>query len=628
VILPATTKGFLSTHDVDEVRKKFNETQLGAMVADPAMKPFIEDLKKQIRQKLERAGSKLGLTWDDLEGHYSGEVALALIQPDPKDKMSHATALIVDITGKQAELKQLLAKIDANQKANRATRGAIKAGGVDMTVYTQALKAGEKEPERAFYFIRDDQLVACDHLQIATGIAGRFGGDAKDTLASVKAFDYVMKRNAKEANGTRHHIRWFIEPFGYVEASRAIQGGRKKRGVDPLKVMQGQGFTAIQGFGGYIFFATADVEMLHRTYVYAPAVRREAGDERKEKYNLAMRMLDFPNSAGLDDLEPQAWALSDVASYLTFNWKMKEAFKYSETLVDAAVGEKGVFEEVWKSMKHDVHGPGIDIFGGLVDHLGTRASLLADVRVPVDLKSERLMALIEVKKPDVVAKTVEKAFKDDPAAKKRIFRGQIIWEITQEEGLTEEPLLTIEGAGFVSAGAQASKEDSHNAEGENGQKAKREEAPKEDKVLPNMAITVFQGHLVVSTHVDFIEDLIARAADPTNLAKMDDYQRVRKALADVGAKNDSFRFFTRTDEAYRASYDLLKQGKLPQAETMLARVLNILLGKEEGVIRKPEIDGSKLPEFDQVKKYLGPGGVYVQSEDEGWLIVGCLLKKQ
>src|SRR5437667_1926965 len=90
LLLPATTKGFISTHDVEEVRKKFNETQLGELVNDPLMKPFIDDLKEQIGQKLERAGKRLGVKWNDLEGVYGGEVALALIQPSPKDKMSHA----------------------------------------------------------------------------------------------------------------------------------------------------------------------------------------------------------------------------------------------------------------------------------------------------------------------------------------------------------------------------------------------------------------------------------------------------------------------------------------------------------------------------------------------------------
>ena len=130
----------------------------------------------------------------------------------------------------------------------------------------------------------------------------------------------------------------------------------------------------------------------------------------------------------------------------------------------------------------------------------------------------------------------------------------------------------------------------------------------------------------MATHVDFIEDLIT--GQPTSLGKMDDYQRVSKMLTQLGSQLDSFRIFSRTDESYRAAYELLKQGKLPESETMLARLLNAMFGpREEGAVRQQEIDGSKLPEFDDVKKYFGPGGVYVQTEGNGWTIVGCLIKK-
>ncbi len=144
-----------------------------------------------------------------------------------------------------------------------------------------------------------------------------------------------------------------------------------------------------------------------------------------------------------------------------------------------------------------------------------------------------------------------------------------------------------------------------------------------------MAITVFLDHLIVSTHVDFIQDFIAhQAKGDGNLAATNDYQRVRTEMTNLGSKNDSFLFFSRTDESYRATYELLQQGKLPEAETMLARLLNTILGpKEEGAVRQQEIDGAKLPNFDLVKKYLGPGGLFVQTEDNGWWLVGCLIKK-
>jgi len=620
LLLPATTKGFISTHDVDEVRKKFNETQLGEMVADPVMKPFIEDLKKQIGAKMERAGKKLGVKWADLEGVYGGEVALALVQPNPQDKSSHATVLIVDITGKQKEADDLLKKIHAHQLANRAVPSTIKEKdtGLSITVYTQPLKQGEKQSEKSFLFIAGDQIVAADDLLTITGIAHRLDGKGRDSLSTVVAFDETLKQCQKAANGTRHHIRWFIEPFGYAEANRAAQGGKKKRGTDLLKVLQSQGFTAIQGVGGHIFFATGGAELLHRTYVFAPPVKRDANAQQKDKYDLAMRMLDFPNSAAPNALEPPAWALPDVASYLSFNWRMREAFDHSETLVDAVAGDKGVFKQIWADLKIDPNGPRIDIYKEFIDHFGARATLLSDVKLPVDIKSERLLAVVELKgagSAAVVAKTIEKAFKDDPQAKRRVYQGQVIWEITQDESLAEETELMIEGAGFVST--QAPKE----------QEKKKDD---EETKLPNMAITVFLDHLVVSTHVDFIQDFIAHhAKGGGNLGLANDYQRVRAELTALGSDNDSFLFFSRTDESYRATYELLQQGKLPEAETVLARLLNALLGpKEEGAVRPPEIDGSKLPNFDLVKKYLGPGGLFAQTEEGGWWLVGCLLKKQ
>jgi hypothetical protein len=350
--------------------------------------------------------------------------------------------------------------------------------------------------------------------------------------------------------------------------------------------------------------------------VFAPPVQRAADAKVKDKYDLAMRMLDFPNTPRAQ-LEPQPWALPNVASYLCFNWKMRDAFIYSETLVDAIINDKGAFKDIWDNLRTDPNGPMIDIFKELLDHLAPRATLLSDVAVPVDLKSERIMALVEVTNPAIVTKTLVKAFSKDPQAKARLYKDVTIWEILQGQELAaDETELMIEGVGFVST--EAPKE---------GDKAKEKGAPN-NATLPNMAITVFKDYLIVSTHVDFITEFIDHHAAGAGLGGEADYGRVRDALVKLGSKDDSFHFFSRTDESYRATYELLKQGKLPESETMLARLLNAITGpKEDGAIRKQEIDGSKLPEFEKVQKYLGPGGLFAQTDDNGWWLVGCLLKK-
>ena len=34
-----------------------------------------------------------------------------------------------------------------------------------------------------------------------------------------------------------------------------------------------------------------------------------------------------------------------------------------------------------------------------------------------------------------------------------------------------------------------------------------------------------------------------------------------------------------------------------------------------------------MPDYEKVRTFLGPAGLYVQSEDTGWFVAGCLLKK-
>ncbi len=607
-LLPDTTKGYVAAPDIELLRSRFKETQLGALVQDAAMKDFIEDLRGQIRGKLNSAGARLGLTWEDLEGVPAGEVAIAAIQPDAKDKNSHATAILVDITGKRAEADALLAKMDKNLLAQRAVKGRDKAGAIDLTLYTLPAREIEKLVgtkrvmvkviDIVVHFIHEDELVVTNHKGIAADIAGRFGKEAKDTLAKLPAYQHVMARLAKDQGNLTPQARWFLEPFGYTEVSRAMAGGKKRRGMDILTVLRKQGFTAIEGLGGHVFFATGEEEMLHRTFVFAPP-----------GWELAMRMLAFPNS---DRLAPPDWVSRDVATYVTFHNTLQNSFWYSETLVDEYMGDKGVFKDMIDNLRIDPAGPMIDIKKELVDHLGERVVVVSDVAVPVTTKSERLIVAIEITNPAIVAKTLQKNFAADPKAKKRLIGEHIIWEVMNEE--TADPELTIEGddGGFVAAQAKD-----------------EEEEAAEKPILPNMAFTVFQGQLMVATHVEFLEEVMNNAGKSQPLAKLAAFEQVDKALTRLGAGQDALRSFTRTDESYRGTYDLVRQGKLPQGETILARILNNAMGSgKKDEFRKQEIDGTKLPPFEQVQKYLGPAGAYLHTEENGWILVGCLLKKE
>jgi hypothetical protein len=61
---------------------------------------------------------------------------------------------------------------------------------------------------------------------------------------------------------------------------------------------------------------------------------------------------------------------------------------------------------------------------------------------------------------------------------------------------------------------------------------------------------------------------------------------------------------------------------------MLGRVLNTLFGAaKKGVPRKQEVDPQKMPDYEFVRRFLGPAGMHAVSEPDGWFLKGFMLPK-
>ncbi len=141
-ILPSTTKGYLSAPNIDQLVAQFNRSQLGQLVNDPLMKPFVEQLKRQFRQQGLKQLEQLGLTWEELEGVPSGEAALATIQVSPDEG---AVALVVDATGRTDRAEAVLGKIADRMTQNGAKRLARNPGD-PIIAYQLPGEPGGKAP--------------------------------------------------------------------------------------------------------------------------------------------------------------------------------------------------------------------------------------------------------------------------------------------------------------------------------------------------------------------------------------------------------------------------------------------------------------------------------------------------
>lgn len=592
---------------MNQLRQQWRMTQLGQLVNDPIMKPFIDDLRQQIRDKMGQTAIRVGLTWEDLEAVRDGEMCLAMIQPDG-DPLRHAMVLLVDVTDRTGPTSELLDKVDANMKKRGAAKQTRKVGDTVIAQYTITPKSPKLQPRDVFLFVSQQQLVAASDEKEALAILGRLNQGGQSTLSQLPAFQQVMARCKQAAGDLPPTVTWFVEPLGFARVARAASGGQQGRRLDRLTILAEQGFDAVQGIGGFVNLATGQHEMLHRTFVYAPPVK--GNSDSREKYNLAFRMADFPNREGL---QAQDWIPRELATYVTFNWRMQEAFGFSKTLVDAFLGE-GFFDDFLASLRDDLDGPQIDIRKELVAHLGQRATFFSDNVVPITPESERLMLALELTDSEAVAANLNRALANDPYARKLDVNGHTIWEMLNEEE-EEMPTVVIDGIGLTPIpGMDAA--------------AKPQADGSEPRILKTAAIGVVHGQLIVTSQLDLMERIVSQEAPDQSLGNSVDYQIVNRALQALGAGEDSFRFFSRTDEEYRASYELIRHNQMPESQSLVGRLLNRLLGSDEdGVLRQQQIDGEKLPEYQVVRRYLGPAGIYVHSADDGWMVTGVMLSK-
>jgi hypothetical protein len=238
---------------------------------------------------------------------------------------------------------------------------------------------------------------------------------------------------------------------------------------------------------------------------------------------------------------------------------------------------------------------------------------MTNYRMPIEPTCERWLAALEVTNPAIVAGTLDKAMGSDPDAKKRMVGDKTVWEIVENAEPADFEELDIAGPGFGDFGDE-----------------EEEEEEEEDRgpLLSHAAFTVAHGHLMVASHLDYLEEILLQDGTQRPLEKTKDFVMVDNVLKQLGAGTDSVHYFTRTDKAYHPTYELIRQGKMPESETLFANLLNRVLGpEEEGLLREQQLEGDKLPSYDKVRDYLGPSGLFVNSEDDGWFAAGALLTK-
>lgn len=635
-VFPASTKGFISIKNLKNLGEQWKKTQIGTLMNDPIMAPFKKDLRQQLGKRME---DRFGFTFDEVRQIPSGEVAAGMIAI-PGEVPGYV--LTMDVSDRLQETKEYLDRLTAKLKSIDVQRSVEQYKEQEIIIFqfpahavpekakedtsskTRKAKPEAKPADRkAYYLLADKHLLISDQPHLIRLIFDRYRSPGNNALSDVDDFQVVMKKCGDDMpEGSDPLIRWYIEPLNYGESIRTLMKGplaeKRKNRPSVFTVLKEQGFDAIRGIGGNVNIKAEDKEVVYRVFIYA-----------KKPFRLAMRMLVFPDST---DFTLPAWLPPDLARCSMFYADPIAIFDNFGTLFDALVmqGETGVWNDIIEGLRDEPNGPQIDIREEIIVHLGNRILGMSQYTLPISPQSESIVIAVQLKegKEDELKKALHKLLDDDTEMQTTDHKSYLIWHRVSPDDVIL-PNTSISGVPdlvstpSIPAGSASTSED-------------RDGEKDAEPMFPEGGITVAKGHLFIGTNIDSLKGVLDRLdQDLPSIAGHAEYQKVDAVFTDLGIKTKPhfMQFFARTDATIQPTYELIRQNKMPQSQAILGKAINALFSDQSNQkggsgIRQQSIDGSKLPEFDKVKQYFGPAGLFGASEENGYFFKGFLLEKK
>ena len=148
-------------------------------------------------------------------------------------------------------------------------------------------------------------------------------------------------------------------------------------------------------------------------------------------------------------------------------------------------------------------------------------------------------------------------------------------------------------------------------------------------MLPHAALTVWQGHLLIASHIDFLLKVVAPPSKPDPLKDDVDYLLVNEEIKKFEPKEKCRPGVLADRRGVSADLraDPPEQDARERGHAGASCSTPCLAKARRAPPRTQKIDGSQLPDYQVVRRYLGPAGFKATSEPNGWYLKGFTLTK-
>ena len=286
-----------------------------------------------------------------------------------------------------------------------------------------------------------------------------------------------------------------------------------------------------------------------------------------------MQMIDLRNGV----LQLESWIDQQVSSCSLLNLHATSVYGNLGPFFDEVVanGAVGTWSDILSDLRDAEDGPRLDLEKEILAFLSGPAVVIEKEALPVTPTSPQVLLAIKSNDEASLRAGIKKGMNGDPLILQKDVGGtKCYYSVSQDN---KEELLWI--------------------------------------------ICVFQSHLLMANDFGILTPILQRTAGPP-LSEDADLKRAEASWKEDLSADASTITFYRLDRWAEVRYELLRTGQKVSSRRSLGGMLNAFLGGEPMEDKKPEMDGSKLPPFAQIRKYFGTVEAAAVTVEQGWLLSG------
>ncbi|MCY2976127.1 MAG: hypothetical protein NTW52_15840 [Planctomycetota bacterium] len=581
-LLPENTLAYVRIDDTRELKEKLAQTSTGRMASDPQVSPLLQEFYGSFRDSAQAMQQVIGINLDELLSIPNGELAIAVVSAKMevrKRKIRNresgeevereftrpkANLVILLEAGDQLPAVEiLLERIESQIESRGAERTSTKIGAVNTVRWMAPTIDGTQNSDRQFgYFIDSGVVVLTSDANYIDQLAKVWTGNAVDhvPLTSNRKFTSILTR-CVGADGERPQVSFYADPYSLA---KELTAGNTAASL-VMGLLPSLGVDGIQAVGGSLIMVPKDFDSIAHAHLLLANPRRGVLQVLRPKRG---------------STDPQPWVSEDVASFMTINWDVAATLAAVKELAETFRGPDFYQEDFINRASKEL---GIDFQKDFLDQIDDRITTTQVILKPARLNAASNVYAVRLKNGRLFGETTL------PKIFSQLSSKDAKWKSEQYGSfmIYTQPTPTSEA----------------NASGGSPSAIRRSEP----------SFTMLDNELLMADSIEAIKLAIETSKSTDGLlSDAIEFKLVRDRInKQIDASQSSIMLYQRPEEQMRVMYDLAAD------KSNVNQLRDMSKNNPLFTALVKALDNHQLPPFEQIAKYLSPGGAFVIEEENG-----------